>query len=116
MREFESGATRDDDVDKLDYEGFISPLVLLRYAAYMHKNRLQSDGNTRHSDNWQMGMPQSVYMKAMIRHVVTAWTLHRDKNVANRVSEVMKEALCAILFNTMGMLHQMLETERSDDE
>ena len=39
MRNFASGATRDDDKDKYDFEGFFSPIVLESFAAYM-PNRL----------------------------------------------------------------------------
>src|SRR5687768_4320669 len=35
MREFETGATRNLDNGKLDYEGFLSPLVMERFAEYM---------------------------------------------------------------------------------
>ena len=62
MRKFETGATRDDDQDKIDYEGFESPEVLHRYGQYMHKHRKQADGKTRDSDNWQNGMPVKDYI------------------------------------------------------
>jgi len=39
MRTFASGATRDADDHKLDFEGFLSPFVLERYAQYMHKHQ-----------------------------------------------------------------------------
>jgi hypothetical protein len=39
MREFTTGATRNLDEDKHDYEGFLSPYVLRRFAAYMHEHR-----------------------------------------------------------------------------
>ena len=42
-RKFESGATRDSDTNKLDFEGFLSLLALIRFAEYMHSNRMQSD-------------------------------------------------------------------------
>jgi hypothetical protein len=64
MREFETGATRNPEEGKLDYEGFLSPLVLECYAKYMHEHRLQSDGKLRDSDNWQKGIPKEVYMKS----------------------------------------------------
>ena len=32
MRTFATGATRDTEVEKLDYEGFLSPVVLKAYA------------------------------------------------------------------------------------
>ena len=68
MRKFNTGATRDVDNDKLDFEGFLSPTVLIRYAEYMHTHRKQSDGALRDSDNWQKGIPKEVYMKSMWRH------------------------------------------------
>jgi hypothetical protein len=77
MREFKSGATRDDDADKYDYEGFLSPLVLERYAEYMHKHRKQADGKMRDSDNWQKGIPVVQYMKSKLRHIMVTWKLHR---------------------------------------
>src|SRR5262249_20215749 len=56
-RIFKTGATRDTDTGKLDYEGFLSPLVLKRYAEYMHQHRVMKDGAMRASDNWQRGIP-----------------------------------------------------------
>ena len=55
IREWESGGKRDTDEGKLDFEGFLSPLVLKRYAQYMHPNRKMKDGSIRKSDNWQLG-------------------------------------------------------------
>lgn len=112
MRNFESGATRNNDEESFDYEGFLSPLVLERYAEYMHTHRKQTDGKMRASDNWQKGIPITSYMSSMWRHFVDVWKLHR-----NRHCEVTKqEALCALLFNVMGMLHEVIkadETEKS---
>lgn len=104
MRTFETGATRDDDQFKLDYEGFLSPQALESFAAYMHKHRLQADGQMRASDNWQKGMPRDAYMKSMWRHFMDVWRLHRDPNAADCDRE---EALCAVLFNVQGYLHEL---------
>ena len=105
MREFETGATRDSDEGKLDFEGFLSPSVLKRYAEYMHKNRVQSDGNLRPSDNWQKGIPQDAYMKSMWRHFFSVWEAHRlDSN-----DEQLETDLCALMFNVMGYLHEELK-------
>ena len=111
MREFETGATRNDDDDRLDYEGFLSPLVLKRYAEYMHEHRKQADGKLRPSDNWQKGIPQDVYMKSMWRHFMAVWTDHRLVAVKSEWPAVMeqKENLCALLFNVMGYLHEELK-------
>ena len=105
IRQFDTGATRETDEGKYDYEGFISPLVLKRYAAYMHKHRLQPDGKLRDSDNWQKGIPKDAYMKSGWRHFLDWWCEHRG--IASR--EGLEEALCALLFNVMGYLHETLK-------
>ncbi len=113
VREFESGATRDTDHDKMDYEGFLSPLVLAEFARYMHKHRVQADGTLRDSDNWQKGIPLDAYMKSMWRHFMEVWTLHR-RGVVNREAIVPAEyyeALCALLFNVQGYLDVLLKHE-----
>jgi hypothetical protein len=107
-RTFETGATRDTDDGKLDYEGFLSPLVLQRYAEFMHTHRFQSDGELRDSDNWQKGIPQKEYMKSGWRHFMAWYLLHRDYDA----DETLEEALCALIFNASGYLHELL---RADD-
>lgn len=102
VREFSTGATRDTATNKLDFEGFLSPLVLRRFAEYMNKNRVQSDGSLRDSDNWQKGIPEDVYMKSMWRHFMSVWEGHRG------ISDNQIEDLCALMFNVQGMLHELL--------
>lgn len=104
MRTFETGATRNTDADKLDFEGFLSPVVLHRYAEYLHRHRTQADGVIRNSDNWQKGIPKDVYMKSLWRHFESVWLLHRGYGA----HESMEEALCALMFNTMGYLFEAL--------
>lgn len=105
VRRFETGATRDVDTDKLDYEAFLSPTVLKRYAEFMHKNRFQKDGSMRAGDNWAKGIPLEVYMKSAWRHFMEWWLSHRR-------GEADEEALVALMFNTMGYLHETLKTAR----
>jgi hypothetical protein len=105
MRHFDTGATRDVDNNKLDFEGFMHPLVLERYAQYMHKHRFQADGKVRDSDNWQKGMPLDVYMKSGFRHFFDWWKEHRG----TRTKDGLEEALCALLFNVMGYLYETLK-------
>lgn len=116
MREFESGATRDSEEGKLDYEGFLSPLALEAYARYLHRHRVQADGKLRASDNWQKGIPRAVYMKSLWRHLVAAWRCHRGLGSA----DALEEALCGILFNAFGYLHELrrspVEAESFDEE
>jgi len=110
IRTFSTGATRNLDTTKLDYEGFLSPNALQEFAAYMHKHRAQADGSIRDSDNWQKGIPEDVYLKSMFRHFMDLWTIHRggtahspeDNHTIDR-----KEALCALMFNVQGLLHEL---------
>lgn len=110
VRTFDSGATRDDSDDKLDYEGFLSPLALEAYARYMHKHRTQSDGQLRASDNWQKGIPQDQYMKSAWRHFMDVWFYHR--NDSPDTVEPMRESCCALLFNIMGLVHELTKEIR----
>lgn len=105
MRVFDTGATRDTEVGKLDFEGFLSPHVLHRFAEYMHKHRQMPDGSMRDSDNWQLGISDEVYMKSMTRHFMAVWQYHRSPTIKN--SEEQIENLCALLFNVQGMLHNI---------
>ncbi len=112
MRNFNTGATRDTDENKLDFEGFLSPLVLQRYAEYLNKHRTQADGKLRDSDNWQKGIPLKVYMKSAFRHFFDWWANHR--HVETVIKEDVEESLCGLLFNTMGYLHEYLKDKASD--
>ena len=103
VRTFETGATRDTDVDKLDYEGFLCPLVLERYAQYLHKHRQTANG-MRDSDNWQNGIPLDVYMKSAWRHFHAVWKHHRS----NKKGDVTED-IAALLFNMMGYMHELLK-------
>src|SRR5574341_1705584 len=115
MREFEGGATRDDDTNKLDFEGFLSPAALRAYAEYMHRHRTTPLG-TRASDNWQVGrIPLDVYMKSAWRHFFEWWSLHRKHIAGATVPHAqVRDALTALLFNTMGYLHS-IEVDNHDD-
>jgi hypothetical protein len=109
MREFATGATRDEDTEKLDYEGFLSPLVLRRYASYMHEHRLQADGKLRASDNWQKGIPREAYMKSLFRHFMDVWMIWREQYPLGRIWE---DTLCAMLFNLQGLLFESIRTSQ----
>lgn len=112
-RVFETGASRDSDDMKLDYEGFLSPLVLERFAQYMHEARTRNvpPGQTlRSSDNWQKGMPKDVYMKSLLRHTLEVWKGHRG-SLPEPGSKEFRDHLCAILFNAMGYLYEELRDD-----
>ena len=106
-RTFSTGATRDTDADKLDFDGFLSAPVLRSFAAYMHKNRKRRDGSLRASDNWQKGIPREQYRKSAWRHFMEWWEMHR-------AGQDTTEAACALLFNVMGDTHEALKGDRGD--
>lgn len=108
IRQFETGATRDTDVGKYDYEAFLNPLVIEAFGAYMHKHRHQADGTLRDGDNWQKGIPMPELMKSLLRHTVTAWRLHRGYRRPNDEEGAMIETLCAVIFNAQGYLLHLL--------
>lgn len=105
-RVFPSGATRDTEMEKLDYDAFLAPEVLERYAQYMHRHRRLADGTLRDGDDWQRGIPVEVYRKSLWRHHVEAWKLGR---AGTAVSLALEEALCAIIFNASGWLLELLK-------
>lgn len=111
MRHFGTGATRDQDTTKPDYEGFISPLVIKRYGEYMNKHRTQPDGSVRASDNWQLGIPKEAYIKSAVRHVLD-WRLHHRGYGAEAV-ETLEESICALIFNASGYLLELLKERRA---
>jgi hypothetical protein len=102
IRVFASGATRDLDENKLDFEGFFSPLVMEEFAKYMHGKRKMADGSMRDSDNWQKGIPLDAYMKSMWRHFFAVWQSHR-------AGKVSKEDLMGLFFNVQGYAHETLK-------
>lgn len=108
MREFSTGATRDSDLDKPDYEGYFSPYALESFGAYMLKHQKQADGRMRKSDNWKKGIPQEAYRKSLYRH-------HMDfqKFAAEGKSAAAIEMANAMLFNIMGWLHEELKPSKA---
>ncbi len=112
MRQFDTGAIRDSEEGKPDYEGYLSPTVLACFGAYMLRHQTQADGSLRNGDNWQKGIPRSVYMKSGFRHFMEWWRIHRN----GAAPELLNEALCALLFNVMGYLHEHLKEAGADDK
>lgn len=109
VRQFDTGATRNNDAEQPDYEGFLSPLAVREFGSYMHRHREQPDGTIRDSDNWQKGIPSDSYAKSLWRHNLDAWLAHRGYPELAR--EDLKSALCAILFNAGGWLHEIVKAE-----
>ena len=113
IRQFNTGATRDTNEGKFDYEGFYSPLVMERFAKYMHKHRKQADGELRDSDNWQKGFGEdhfAVCMKSGHRHFMDWWKQHRGY----KGQDALEDSLCALLFNVMAYLFKILNDKEKN--
>jgi len=115
MREFQGGATRDTNADKLDYEGFNNPLVDRCYAEYLNKHRQTANG-LRGSDNWQSLFGEehfNVCMKSLCRHVVDARLAHRGYESEQPIID----SLNAVIFNAKAyLLKLLLDAEKLGDK
>jgi hypothetical protein len=111
MNSFSTGATRDTSEGKPVYDKFLSPVVLKQFAKYMNMNRVQSDGKLRDGDNWQKGIPIEKYMESLYRHFMDMWFEHRGYPTRSGIMA----AMCGILFNTMGYMHEILKHDPDRD-
>jgi hypothetical protein len=82
----------------------------------MHAHRVQADGNVREANNWKKGMSPEVYLESMFRHVMDLWILQEGGSFIDVNTDEgfqVEEALCAIMFNAEGMLHEILKDQDS---
>ena len=114
-RKFDTGATRDTVEGKLNYVKTLSPIVMQRYVEYIGKHRTQSDGSQRDWDNWKSGIPQEIYLEGQDRHHRAVWKLlHGFSAFDNHGPVTLEDSLCGVLFNAMGMLHEILKTDEKE--
>jgi hypothetical protein len=112
IRTFDTGATRDTNISKLNYIKALCPLVLRRYVQYLDKHRLQPDGSIRDFDNWKKGVPKQTYMEGLGRHELSVWLLHFGYDAFDNHGRVaIEDALCAVIFNATGYLHEILKVQ-----
>lgn len=117
MRHFKTGATRDKDTTKPDYEGFIDPLVIRAFGSYMHKHRKQADGSLRDSDNWQKGFGLNVIIKSMWRHFLDLWLYHRGKKITeDGKPHSIHDILGGLMFNVMAYWSEILKKQGDEVE
>lgn len=103
MRKFKSGATRDNDEQKINYIGSFSPLVLRRFAQFMRDHNIKGGELKRNEANWKKGMPKQCYIESKMRHFVDFWITHEGYEDGN-----IEDQLCADIFNAQGYLHELL--------
>ena len=105
MRTFKSGAIRDTEEGKYNYEKALSPLVIERFGQYMYKCGKMADGTFRPEDNWQKEFPLNSFIESGWRHFLDWWKEHRG----HKSKDGIEIALCALIFNSMGYLHEILK-------
>lgn len=128
MRKFISGAIRNEDSSRINYEKGLSPIVLRCYGEFMRRHNKCSDGSYRDEGNWKKGFTKQSYMESKFRHFMETWLLHDgflDEDIKDELREELKheptaieiedryfekllESLCAEFFNTMGYMHVVL--------
>lgn len=109
IRTFPTGATRNSEDGKFDYEGFFDPEVVVEFARYMHSHRKLEDGALRASDNWQKGIPTDAYRRSLMRHVIDVWMYYRGHSMPSGETNPLR-ALSGVLFNTMGLMRAELNS------
>jgi hypothetical protein len=108
LEQFEKGATRTVCDDKLSYVKALSPIVLRRYVQYLANHRKQVDGTMREFDNWKRGIPVERYLDGLGRHFMTLWLVMDGFEIYDDLGQKdIEDVLCAIIFNSMGMLHEI---------
>jgi hypothetical protein len=85
--------------------------VIERFGQYMLKHQTQSDGSLRPPDNWKKGIPLDVYFDSLFRHFVELWKMH--EYCREYAGDNLEEVLCAIMFNTMGYLSEILKAKNA---
>lgn len=109
-RTYETGAYRDTAEGKYVYNGFLDPVVLREYAAYMHANRLQSDGALRDADNWKKGMPVADVFESFMRHVWDIWLELEGEDSRDGLFD----ALGGAFFNLQALWRELLREQTVD--
>lgn len=110
-RTFDTGAIRDVDTSKVNVMGHISPLVTKRYCQFLHDCRTLKDGTRRDAENWKLGMTKTAWLESLVRHMEDV-KLIADGYPDEANTPDMEKALCAVLFNTQGLLYELLRERR----
>ena len=115
LRKFDTGAIRDTDSGKLSYSKGLSFLVLRRYLQYLGKHRTLPDGSVRDWDNWKKGIAPEVYRDSLTRHVADVNIVADGYSAEDNHGKCdLEDLLCAVMFNSMGWLYEILESKKEN--
>jgi|SRR5690606_29218138 len=116
LRMSESGAIRNSDVGKINYQGALSPLILEAYGKYIEKHSLLPDGTRRNNKNWQklFGTPEEhrqVCIESAWRHFIDLLMEHDGYESRDGIDE----ALGGLMFNIQAYWFSILK-ERQENK
>ena len=115
IRKFDTGAIRDTDSGKLSYSKGLSFPVLRRYLQYLGKHRTLPDGSVRDWDNWKKGIAPEVYRDSLTRHVADVNIVADGYSAEDNHGKCdLEDLLCAVMFNSMGWLYEILESKKEN--
>lgn len=101
ITKYKTGAIRDNREGKLDLIETVSWTALNRYSKYMTEKKAKYG-----SGNFKKGIPIESYEQSLLRHI--------DKYLRNKYEngddELNEDHLSAIVFNTMGIMHEECQT------
>ena len=115
LRMSESGAIRNSDVGKINYQGALSPLILEAYGKYIEKHSLLPDGTRRNNKNWQnlFGTPEEhrqVCIESAWRHFIDLLMDHDGYESRDGIDE----ALGGLMFNIQAYWFSILKERREN--
>ena len=113
LRNFDTGAIRDNDDSKINYQGALSPLVLEAYGAYIQKHSLLPDGTRRNNKNWQnlFGTHEEhrqVCIESAWRHFIDLLMEHDGYDSRDGLDE----AIGGLLFNIQAYWFSVLKERK----
>ena len=116
-RVFETGADRSSDAGKPHPNRAWSILVLRRFSEYMYDHNVSAKVSRR-EDQWQLGFPQDSFVESGSRHFDAWQGLHRGIPTTDEKGNPvdLEEALCGLLFNVQGYLHEILLAKLTPEE
>lgn len=114
-RKFVTGADRSSDTGKPHPERAWSPLVIRRFAEYMRDHNIPGG---RREDQWQLGFPFESFVDSGWRHFEAWWEIHRGLEATDEKGNAVdiEEALCGLIFNANGYLHQLLLAKLPEEQ
>jgi hypothetical protein len=117
LRMSESGAIRNSDVGKINYQGALSPLILEAYGKYIEKHSLLPDGTRRNNKNWQklFGTPEEhrqVCIESAWRHFIDVLMEHDGYDSRDGIDE----ALGGLMFNVQAYWFSLLIERKKKNE